>query len=390
MKGIALAVGMSLVVALAMPIGLILMLVAVVTPATSEQIRQQECLSLPGDSSSAPDPNTQSAWTTLAAVDADSSDEGGTGFVLPKWGSPRQQSLSSPAQEIPHGIKTLYVRAGDKYKVPWELLAGIGMAETRHGRNKATSSAGAQGLMQFMPGTFASYGVDGDGDGKAEILSDADSIFSAANYLTRSGVARGAEGVRKALWAYNHSVAYRNDVLFYAWAYANGKQVVVIGDQEDCGDGLGEGIDAPPLTSDRIAEVFKWAQAQRGKPYVWGGQGPAGYDCSGFVGAAFRHIGIRLPRTAESMRLWAHKNAKRVPVGQEQPGDLAFTNTWRGPNEAGHVMIVFNPGQHTSWESRPRSLPRGVGVYKYSDFARNAMYEFWRVADLADEGKAAA
>ena len=55
--------------------------------------------------------------------------------------------------------------AAARYKVPWQLLAGIGMAETRHGRNNTTSSAGAQGLMQFMPGTFAAYGVDGNGDG---------------------------------------------------------------------------------------------------------------------------------------------------------------------------------------------------------------------------------
>ena len=63
--------------------------------------------------------------------------------------------------------KALYMAAGEKYELPWTLLAGIGMAETAHGRVRATSSAGAQGLMQFMPATWASYGVDGDGDGRA-------------------------------------------------------------------------------------------------------------------------------------------------------------------------------------------------------------------------------
>ena len=62
------------------------------------------------------------------------------------------------------------------------------MEENGHGRNNHTSSAGAQGLMQFMPGTWASMGVDGDGDGSADIHNDADSIHSAAHYLTKSGV----------------------------------------------------------------------------------------------------------------------------------------------------------------------------------------------------------
>ena len=68
------------------------------------------------------------------------------------------------------------------------------MEETGHGAHTGTSTAGAQGLMQFMPATWASYGVDGDGDGRADIHSDADSIFSAANYLTASGVSAGVDG----------------------------------------------------------------------------------------------------------------------------------------------------------------------------------------------------
>jgi cell wall-associated NlpC family hydrolase len=99
----------------------------------------------------------------------------------------------------------------------------------------------------------------------------------------------------------------------------------------------------------------------------------------------FRKIGIRLPRTAESMRQWAHKNAFRVKPGHEQPGDLMFTNSWRGPNAAGHVMVVYNPANHTSWEARKRSAPHGVNIYHYTDFKDNHMYEIWRVGNLADK-----
>jgi membrane-bound lytic murein transglycosylase B len=88
------------------------------------------------------------------------------------------------------------------------------MEETSHGRNNHTSSAGAQGLMQFMPGTWASMDVDGDSDGRADIHNDADSIYSAAHYLTESGVRAAAAGVRRALFAYNHLDWYVNDVLY--------------------------------------------------------------------------------------------------------------------------------------------------------------------------------
>ena len=85
------------------------------------------------------------------------------------------------ALPIPENIKTLYVAAAARYKLPWTLVAGIGMEATGHGRTEAVSSSGAQGLMQFMPATWATYGVDGDGDGRAIITNDADSIYTAAN-----------------------------------------------------------------------------------------------------------------------------------------------------------------------------------------------------------------
>jgi Transglycosylase SLT domain/Peptidase family M23 len=100
--------------------------------------------------------------------------DGGGAFRIPAPGRPGQDSLHNPPLPIPAKIKKLYVAAAAKYKIPWTLLAGIGIEETGHGRNNHTSSAGAQGLMQFMPGTFASMGVDGDGDGRADIHNAAD------------------------------------------------------------------------------------------------------------------------------------------------------------------------------------------------------------------------
>jgi hypothetical protein len=161
---------------------------------------------------------------------------GGMGIRLPAPGWPRRDSLHNPPLPIPAKIKKLYLRAAARYKIPWTLLAGIGMEETGHGRNNRTSSAGAQGLMQFMPATWRSMGVDGDGDGRADIHNDTDSVHSAANYLTKSGVRAGAEGVRRALFAYNHVDWYVNDVFYYASRYGGGR---VPGGPNDCVRGTG-------------------------------------------------------------------------------------------------------------------------------------------------------
>lgn len=232
----------------AVPIGILTTATVVVAPAVAEQIRLDPCSA-----------NTTDTTTTLTATTGQ--------FSLPKWGTPRHQSLTSPAQTIPARVKALYLAAGTRYRVPWELLAGIGMAETRHGRNNHTSSAGAQGLMQFMPGSFAAYGVDGDGDGRRDIHSDADSIHSAANYLVRSGVRTGQAGVIRALWAYNRSISYRNDVLFYTWSYA-GKAAAVVdaGDSSRCFGYGGDlpGFDGSCSASGSAAERGLRATALRG------------------------------------------------------------------------------------------------------------------------------
>jgi transglycosylase-like protein with SLT domain len=71
------------------------------------------------------------------------------------------------AEAIPARLTPLYMAADRTYGVPWNVLAAINKVETDFGRNLNVSSAGAIGWMQFMPDTWARYGVDGnDDDGK--------------------------------------------------------------------------------------------------------------------------------------------------------------------------------------------------------------------------------
>ena len=119
-------------------------------------------------------------------------------------------SHSLPGSSIPDAFRTLYQQAASRCPgMRWTQLAAVGQVETRHGRNNGPSSAGAQGPMQFMPGTWAGYGVDGDGDGVADPWSPADAIHSAAVYLCVNGAGMGTpEAERRALLRYNNAGWY--------------------------------------------------------------------------------------------------------------------------------------------------------------------------------------
>jgi hypothetical protein len=307
--------------------------------------------------------------------------EGGLGFPLPPPGTSRQASLRTPAQPIPAGIKKAYLAASARYKLPWTLLAGIGMEETAHGRLTRTSSAGAQGLMQFMPATWATMGVDGDGDGRADITNDADSVMSAANYLTKSGVTSGPAGVRAAIFAYNHADWYVNDVLFYAAAYGGG---TVLGSTTECGQGQGN-PNLPPLTNDRLRTVLTWAVGRVGDRYVMGAGGPDAWDCSSFTQTAYAQIGITIPRTAGAQRDWlAAGNGFRVQPQQARPGDLIFYDSYLGPNTIGHVAIVFDPSKQSTVEAM--NSDRGVTYGSYAGKAATKnIFEIWRVGNVSDQ-----
>jgi hypothetical protein len=123
------------------------------------------------------------------------------------------------ATEIPADLLPFYRAAAQTCEgLDWTVLAAVHKTETSFGRGAVTSSAGAQGPMQFMPETFAAYGVDGDGNGVAETNDVEDAILSAANYLCTNGAGDPAR-LRSALWHYNHDPAYVDQVAALAASY---------------------------------------------------------------------------------------------------------------------------------------------------------------------------
>jgi murein DD-endopeptidase MepM/ murein hydrolase activator NlpD len=114
---------------------------------------------------------------------------------------------------IPPFLLPIYQAAGTAYGIPWQVLAAINEVETDYGRDLSVSSAGAEGWMQFLPASWAQYGVDANGDGYKDPYNPADAIFAAARYLRAAG---GASDIKAAVYSYNHSQAYVSSVMLRA------------------------------------------------------------------------------------------------------------------------------------------------------------------------------
>ena len=106
-------------------------------------------------------------------------------------------------------LRGFYDEAQRRFGVRWSVLAAINLVETRMGRIVGTSSAAAQGPMQFIPATWASYGMGGD------VWQPRDAIMGAANYLAANGGNNDAT-LDRALRRYNNDVRYVRAVRNYA------------------------------------------------------------------------------------------------------------------------------------------------------------------------------
>jgi len=227
------------------------------------------------------------------------------------------------------------------------VLAAIGHEESGFGANDGPSSAGALGPMQFLPSTWTIYGQGGN------IWDPADAIPAAARLLRASGA---PGNLQQAIFAYNHAGWYVTDVLAQAARYAaSGAQAITAPSSTTCQQ------QAPgPPPAGTAGKVLSFAEAQIGRPYIFGATGPDAYDCSGLAMMAYRAAGLAIPRTAAEQ--WAY--GKRIPASQAQPGDLVFFAGATGTTTApGHVGIIVNPAQHLMIDAYATGYPVGYDTY---------------------------
>ena len=112
---------------------------------------------------------------------------GAGAFAIPSLPSLQlrdQRRAAGPDPDLPARLRAA---TGSGPQGP-AILAGINAIETAFGTNLGPSSAGAVGWMQFMPETWAMYGVDANGDGVADPNNPEDAIFAAARYLSAAGM----------------------------------------------------------------------------------------------------------------------------------------------------------------------------------------------------------
>jgi Transglycosylase SLT domain len=129
-----------------------------------------------------------------------------------------------PRTGVPSSYLMLYQESAAEYcpGMSWTVLAAIGEIESGNGANDGPSSAGALGPMQFMPSTWAAWGIDGFGQtGAPNIMNPLDAVPSAARMLCADGAGNPAT-LRNAIFDYNHATWYVNEVLALASEYAQG------------------------------------------------------------------------------------------------------------------------------------------------------------------------
>lgn len=131
-----------------------------------------------------------------------------TRAILGTVGQPRSQmpdwQVVAPAPAAT--LEAHYRAAEAEFGVPWEILAAIHLVETRMGRLRGVSTAGARGPMQFIPETWARFG-------QGDIEDNRDAIFAAARHQRHHGAPGNLD---KSLWHYNPSDRYVRSVRGYA------------------------------------------------------------------------------------------------------------------------------------------------------------------------------
>ncbi|MFE1149788.1 NlpC/P60 family protein [Streptomyces albidoflavus] len=222
---------------------------------------------------------------------------------------------------------------------------------------KAQSPAAAQGIAQFIPGTWATHGIDGNKDGVRDVWDPQDAIPSAAYYdceLAKYVKDAPGDPTHNMLAAYNagpYAVIKYGGVPPYSETQNYVKTITDLSKSF-----------ARPVTrvepSKQAAQAIQYAQQKLGTPYLWGGTGTAEqggrFDCSGLTQAAYRTAGIELPRVANDQY-----NAGPHPSRDELlPGDLVFFSDDLTNSRAIRHVGIYVGGGYMIDAPRPGAVVR--------------------------------
>ncbi|WP_017601024.1 C40 family peptidase [Nocardiopsis lucentensis] len=274
-----------------------------------------------------------------------------------------------------------YVRAAERLEefhpnctgMTWAILAGIGREESDHAAGSQISSNGdtappvvgpilngsgagnnqtphhdtddgrwdgdatydaAIGVTQLLPAWWAEHGVDGNADGEADPHNVFDATASTAVELCTSHPNDSVDftnhdELRASLFRYNPWDTYIDHVLSHIDEYS----------AMNLNDAGSYAVPAGGSEQGRIAA--EWALEQVGKPYLWGGEGPHAFDCSGLTMMAWRAAGVSIPRVTTDQ---VHVGTP-VSLDALAPGDLLFYDTGGPGGAPSHVTMYVGDGQ---------------------------------------------
>ena len=278
-------------------------------------------------------------------------------------------SVGGLSSKVPSRLVPIYEAAASRYGLGAQgpsVLAAINKVETDFGRDMGPSSAGAIGWMQFEPSTWATYGVDADGDGVKNPNDPWDAIFAAARYLRASGAPGDWQA---AILAYNHAAWYVAEVLADAKGFQGATSVQVAG-FGDCAAAA-----SGPAVQRMVAEAARLNALHI--PYVWGGShgfsptpsnGP--FDCSSAVSHLLQVGGFHNP-TMDTTEL--------VNWGEPGPGREVTIHVKPYGPEA-HTFIEFMPGvtppSERYWGTSDSNPGGGPGWIPQSNFSASYLAGF--------------
>lgn len=281
-----------------------------------------------------------------ALTDTDASAGGGAGIsdAVPT----EYRDLVRQAGSMCEGVTGPLIAAQIEAESAWNPSAG--------------SPAGAQGIAQFMPSTWASNGKDYNGDGKADIHDPADAIPSQGQYmcnqlaavdqLLANGKASG-DRIDLALAAYNAgigAVEQYGGIPPYGETTAYVAKIKALIPKYTAAGGGGD-----------FADAIEWAKgiaADDSHGYVLGAAGPTHYDCSGLAMTFLQQAGITLPSGVRTADQQAHSSAgttvTKGTLDGAQPGDLLFWD--HGDDYFYHAAIYTGDGKMVSADNPARGI----------------------------------